>query len=308
MSILHLLCYLSLAALVVAVAVRSLKLLRLPLHLRWELYPVMHDRKRAHYGGSYFEESEWWTKPRETSKLTELKFMVPEILLLAGVRHHNKSQWLRSFPFHFGLYLLIGTTVLLILGGLLNAVEPGGFFGTLIPILGYAGIGLALLGALSLLVRRAFNEEYREYTNPVDFFNLILFTVAMGVALLAFLTADQDFGDMRGFFAGLFRGGEAGLGTLQSIQVVLFCFLVFYVPLTHMSHFFTKWFMYHDIRWSDEPLEVGGKIEGQVGKALGYKPTWAAPHIDAADGSKTWVDVATSPAEPPAEDAEGGES
>lgn len=306
MTILHLLCYLSFAALVVAVIARSLKLARLPLHLRWELYPVAHDRQRAHYGGSYLEQPEWWTKPRETSKLAELKVMVPEILLLAGVRHHNRSQWWRSFPFHFGLYLLIATTVLLVVGGLLGAVEPGGFFGTLIPILGYAAMGLAFVGATALLLRRAFDREYREYTNPLDFFNLALFAVAMGVALLAHLAADTDFLRMRAFFAGLFGGGEVALGTLQAIQVVLLCVLAFYVPLTHMSHFFTKWFMYHDVRWSDEPLEIGGKIERQVGRALGLRPTWAAPHIDAADGTKTWVDVATSPAEPQA--AQGGDA
>jgi len=69
--------------------------------------------------------------------------------------------------------------------------------------------------------------------------------------------------------------------------------LVAYIPLTHMSHFFTKWFMYHDIRWNDEPNFVGGKIERQITKALQYPVSWSAPHIR-GDGKKNWADVATS--------------
>ena len=98
---------------------------------------------------------------------------------------------------------------------------------------------------------------------------------------------------------GLFVRGIAlpaeGLGftTLMVAQVVLLSLLAAYVPLTHMSHFFTKWFMYHDIRWSDEPLVRGGKIEKQVLESLAFKPTWAAAHIQ-GDGKKTWVDIATS--------------
>ena len=41
------------------------------MHVRWELYPVPHEAQKAHYGGSYLEESEWWKKPREVSLLGE---------------------------------------------------------------------------------------------------------------------------------------------------------------------------------------------------------------------------------------------
>jgi len=79
----------------------------------------------------------------------------------------------------------------------------------------------------------------------------------------------------------------------MGVEVILLSLLVAYIPLTHMSHFFTKYFMYHDIRWGDEPLVVGGKLEAKMMTILGMKPTWAAPHIR-GDGAKTWVDVATS--------------
>jgi nitrate reductase gamma subunit len=311
MTPLHILCYAALAVFVLAVVIRFRRIARLPLHLRWELYPVAHEKGRAHYGGSYFEEMDWWTKPRQSSVLGELKVMVPEILLLAGVRHHNKSQWWRSFPFHFGLYLTIGTTVLLLLGAILLAAggAVGGILGGLTPVVGWAGMGLALVGALALLARRMFNEDYREYTNPVEYFNLIFFVAAFVVALIAHATADPDFARVRGFLASLvtFGGYTPAAGTqmtpLLGVTTVLMGLLMAYVPLTHMSHFFTKWFMYHGIRWSDEPLKVGGKIEAQVTESLKLKPTWAAPHIQ-GDGKKNWVDIATSSGLPEDRDGE----
>ncbi len=77
-------------------------------------------------------------------------------------------------------------------------------------------------------------------------------------------------------------------------EVVMGSLLVAYIPLTHMSHFFTKWFMYHDIRWSDEPNVVrGGPIERKLLKSLNYPVSWSAAHIG-GDGKKNWVDVATT--------------
>jgi nitrate reductase gamma subunit len=237
--------------------------------------------------------------------------MVPEILLLEGVREKNRSHWYRTFPFHFGLYLLVGATVCLIMGGLALAfgypVEgpDAGTLGRVVvaitPILGYAGLGLGLLGGLALLLRRLLNRSYREYTHTIDFFSLLFFIATFAVALGAQITADPDFSRMRAFFASLLPFGSSvpaenlGFTSLQVAEVVLLSLLAAWVPLTHMSHFFTKWFMYHQIRWSDEPLERGGKIERQVDRSLTYKPTWSAPHIR-GDGTKTWVDIATSPA------------
>jgi nitrate reductase gamma subunit len=229
--------------------------------------------------------------------------MVPEILLLAGVYEHNKKHWYRSFPFHFGLYLLAGLIALLVIGAIASIagadVSPdGSFFGKAVfhstYILGWAGLILGFLGAVALLVRRTFDIAYREYTKTSDFFNLFLFIVTFAVAIAAHASGDLYFSQLRTYFQDLitfnftFRGGP-----LLAAEIVLASFLLAYIPLTHMSHFFTKWFMYHDIRWSDEPSFRGGKIEERVGKALQYPVSWAAPHIR-GDGKKNWVDVATS--------------
>ena len=67
-------------------AVRVVKFLRMPSPLRWELYPIPKGpRERQRYGGSYFEESDWWTKPVKTSHQSEVAFVLKEVLLLRGV-------------------------------------------------------------------------------------------------------------------------------------------------------------------------------------------------------------------------------
>ena len=306
--ILVVLCYVLVAVFVASVLCRAVKIARLPIHLRWELYPVAHEKGRASYGGSYLEEPDWWTKPRESSLLGELKVMIPEIVLLAGVWEHNRKHWLRSFPLHFGLYLLAGLIALLLVGGVATAagasVSAGaGPFGKavyhLTYVSGYAGFGLGLIGAAALLATRTFDPDYREYTKKADYFNLALFLVTFAVALAAHALADPFFVDLRSFFTRLvtfdFSPAEVGSSVtgLVAVEVVLGSLLLAYIPMTHMSHFFTKWFMYHDVRWNDEPNLVGGKIERQVAAALKYPVSWSASHIR-GDGKKNWVDVATS--------------
>ena len=101
MTLLHILTYASIVIFVIAIAVRAARLATTPVHLRWELYPVAHEKDRVQYGGSYFEELDWWTKPRETSMFGQVKVMIPEILLLKGVWEHNRSLWPGSFAMHF---------------------------------------------------------------------------------------------------------------------------------------------------------------------------------------------------------------
>jgi nitrate reductase gamma subunit len=308
--------YIAVAVFVIAVVARFVKISRLPLHLRWELYPVAHEKGRSHYGGSYLEESDWWTKKRESSVFGELKVMIPEILLLAGVREHNPKHWLFTFPFHFGLYLLAGLIGLLVIGGIAGAagadLSPNaGFLGSAIYhltyVFGYLGLILALIGALALLARRTFNRDYREYTVPGDYFNLLFFIVTAGVALLHHVKADPSFVLLRMFFEGLLTFdlamevvASAPMPGLMAAEIVLGSVLLAYIPLTHMAHFFTKWFMYHDIRWSDEPNIRGSKIEKTVQEMLNYPVSWSAPHIR-GDGKKTWAQVATEGVEENAE-------
>lgn len=312
MGAIQIITYLSAIVFVIAVIVRFAKLARHNFHLRWELYPVAHEKGKASYGGSYLEELDWWTKPRHSSKIGELKVMVPEIGLLSGVWHHNKSHWLWSWPFHFGLYMSGALIALLLVGGIAQAAgadisSNGAFLGQALHhvtyLVGYVAFALTLLGAIGLLARRALNPDYSEYATGADYANLVFFIATFAVCLLSHIAVDHTFMGLRYYFASLvtFDISFSGPGFswqlfLVSAEIVLASLLVAYIPLTHMSHFFTKIFTYHNIRWNDEPNIKGGRLEKQINECLQYRVSWAADHIR-GEGRKTWVDVATSPCE-----------
>jgi nitrate reductase gamma subunit len=297
--------YLAAGIFIIAVIARTIMWAKMPLHLRWELYPVAHEAGRAQYGGSYLEESEWWTKPRETSLWGDLKMMVPEIVFLVALKEHNPKLWVRSYPFHFGLYLMTGCAVVMGGVGILAAVWPAVLAGGLgvlahyaVLVLGVGGLCLGFLGALGLLHRRLSDPDLRDFTSGADIFNLVFFVAAFGTGLLTFIVADRDF-STASFFVNnlvLFKMGAipgAGLKiVLPVLTVVLLSVLLAYIPLTHMSHFIGKYFAYHSIRWNDKPNLRGGSEEATIGKLLRKPVSWAAPHIR-GDGKRTWADVAT---------------
>jgi nitrate reductase gamma subunit len=301
---LYLLTYASFIVFAVAVTVRFIKLNSMPIHLRWELYPVPHEKSRAAYGGSYFEEVDWWEKPREVSLIAELKGMIPEMIFIKTLWENNRPLWYRSFPFHFGLYCLITWAGLLVLGALAelagiavglpsdSAIGAAIYFLTLVA--GGIGLPLALFGAAALLHRRLTDEELDGYTSPSHIFNLAAFLVGLTIGLFAFLSADPGFSLARAYVMNLltFQITAPIASPAVALEFAVFSLLMAYVPLTHMSHFFTKYFFYHKIRWDDEPNFVGSEMEARIGKAMSSPVTWAAPHVN-ADGKKNWVDIAT---------------
>jgi nitrate reductase gamma subunit len=301
MTLLALVPYLAAAIFVAAVVIRWVKLARMPPHLRWELYPVVHEANAGH-GGSFLEHLDWWKTRRKPNPLGEVRVMVPEILLLASVREHNRSLWWRSFPFHFGLYLLVSFLGLLAAGAIAEvlgtriAEDASGFAAALsvmTDIVGVAGFVLLGIGALGLLLRRLSDPALRTHSSAADFAHLVVFLLMAVLGLCAFAWADRDFSVLRSFVRGLFTFAPPGeMPLLVAAEIVLGSALIAYIPLTHMSHFFTKWFMYHDIRWNDEVNRVGSKLEAAIGEQLGRKVSWSADHI-AGGGKKTWADVAT---------------
>ncbi|MCX7017073.1 MAG: respiratory nitrate reductase subunit gamma [Candidatus Sumerlaeota bacterium] len=291
----HWAAYAAIVVFVTAVGYRFYKIHSLPIHFRWELYPVPTEGKRAEHGGSRLEEGDWWTKPRHADHVMEMRYMLPEMVLIKALWEHNRKLWWKSFPFHFGLYIVAGFVGLLGLGavGRLANAPQGALvnLAALTTVVGVGGMVLAILGGLGLLYARLTDEDMKPYTNFSHYFNLIFIVAALALTLAAWWTADRDFSRYRAFIVGLLTGKPAALSSLVSGSIVVNCLLLAYIPLTHMSHFFVKWFTWHRIRWDDEPNVRGGRIEKMIEKALQYRPTWAADHIQ-ADGKKTWVDIA----------------
>lgn len=297
----QILVYAAVLVFLVAVALRAVRYHSTPVHLRWELYPVAHEKGRAHYGGSIFEEPDWWLRPRQVDRLGELREMAAEILLLKGVRHHNPRLWVWSWPFHFGLYVLAGYLALLAVGGvsiLAGSAPDGGWLAALrvlTAICGWAGMALTLVGALGLLARRAGDRNLRRFSAPAEYFNLVLFIAVMALGLVVHALADPGFGRMQEFAAALigFRAPER-LGIPLATGIAAAAALIAYIPLTRMVHFVAKYFLYHDVRWSDAPNPRGGKLEQRLMQAFNFGVSWRAGHI-AGDGNgrRSWAQVAT---------------
>jgi nitrate reductase gamma subunit len=301
-SLLYVILYIAVLIFLIACAVRAVGYAKLPLHLRWELYPVPHEeKKRAEHGGSYFEAREWWTKPVKFNRIGELKSMLAEICFLKGLWEYKRKMWYRSYPFHLGLYLLIGTAVTLLGGAFLSVVLPAVWAGALGIIFHYvytaAGCGgavLTLWGAIALLDARLTQDDLKRYTTPGDIFNLVFFIVTVGFLAGGYLLRPDSSLRAMELAKGIVTfNATLEVPTILMIGLTLGALLTVYIPMTHMAHFIGKYFTYHAVRWDDEANLVGTKLEKRVAEYLTYRPTWAAPHMG-ADGTKSWAEIAMS--------------
>jgi nitrate reductase gamma subunit len=149
----------------VVVAYRILAISRLPVHLRWELAPIPHEKGKGGYGGSYLEDYEWWRKPRRRSHVAPIIYMFREIFLLRGVWKNNRALWPFSFSFHVGIYLTIITLLLQIINALfiITSVPLStlNVFQSIASVLAITGYLLGSLGAIGLILKRALDSNLR---------------------------------------------------------------------------------------------------------------------------------------------------
>lgn len=297
MDVVQILIYACFMIFIATVATRVIRYKATPVHLRWELYPVPHEKGRAEHGGSIFEELDWWKKTRDTDLINELKEMFQEIVFLKGIYHHNRSLWVFSFPFHFGLYLAVFWIVLLVLMSILAPADLSNASGIFVALqylamaTGYTGLGLTILGALGLLYRRFNDPNIRKYSVRVEYLNLIFILVFAGMALSVHLAADPSFSNLTRYLSGVIslnKPPSIALGI--QVELVLAALLIAYIPMSRMGHFIAKYFLYHDVRWSDEANLPGSDIEKKVIKQLGGSVDWAGSHIQTG---KTWIEVGT---------------
>ncbi|MFN3305562.1 MAG: respiratory nitrate reductase subunit gamma [Candidatus Kapaibacteriota bacterium] len=300
MEVLHIAFYIGLITFISLVIYKGIKIATSPVHLRWELYPVAHEKGKASYGGSYLEEFEWWTKPLKKDFFGELWTMFQEIIFLKGVWEHNRSLWFGSAPFHYALYLYILFTLLTIVGLIFgfhpfdNSIEFNYFAYFLNLILSIASI-LGIIGSIILLFKRIFDVNLRLYSNPSHYFNIILIGALYATSFIWVIDSNQAIGEISGFYYAVFTFSTIpNLPISGYIHFYLLAFFMFYLPFTHMTHFFMKYFTYHKVRWDDEPNFPDSKIRKKLMEQLNFPVRWSAPHIG-ADGRKTWLVIASSP-------------
>jgi len=264
------------------------KYAKMPLHGRMELYPVPQEKGRHTYGGSYMEEPEWWRKPRQISKASEIKDMLKEMLFIKKLFDNQRSLWWKSYSFHLGIYILVIWTILLIIGALTELagipVNPSVSFWTallyyLTIATGVIGFAITTLGVFLLLVRRLSDPVLKKYTTPQEYFNLVLLLATL-VTGIAVWTPDLSFAAARQIMAQILTLSVVP-STLLVIHLLLAEVMFVYIPPSKMGHYVGKYFTYHKILWDNEPNLAGSPVEGRVKNALANKAknSWGASHI-----------------------------
>ena len=249
----------------------------MPTTLRWELYPIPKGpRERQRYGGSYFEEPDWWTKPRSGGHQGELMFMAKEVLFLRSVWDGFRALWLWSWLLHCGLYLYVGSAIL----GLFSLLkEPGQFSGP--AAFGYLlACAMGLTGSLGLLVLRLWHPRLRDYTTRTSMVNLLLLASIFASGIASFITA----ANVSNVLAVSVQPG------LLRVHVFLVALFLAYFPFTHMTHAYMKFFTWHKVRWDDSPAIDDPHAAQSLATNLRRKVAWAAPHI-AGDKPSDWSEV-----------------
>ncbi|MGQ9818586.1 MAG: hypothetical protein ACUVQ1_01470 [Candidatus Kapaibacteriales bacterium] len=298
MSVLQTAFYIGILTFLVLVISKIVKIARTPAHLRWELYPVPHEKGKSKYGGSYLEEPNWWEKPREKDLFSEIISMFEEIIFLKGVWAHNRSLWWGSFPFHYALYLYILSSLLVILSFILgidseSLISEYSFLEGLLSFLFWWSSFFGVVGSIVLLFKRIFDKDLSTFSNPSHYFNIILIGSLYVTLFFGFLFGEFDVSKILTFYHSTFTFSNLRLDSIWGqIHFYILSFFLFYLPFTHMTHFFAKYFTYHKVRWDDEPLFPGTKLYDKLQKQLNYPVKWAAPHIG-ADGTKTWLILGT---------------
>lgn len=299
MIVLYILAYVALIACVAIIVAKMVGYLKKPMHLRWEIYPVAHEApERLAHGGSYMEELDWWKKPYHSSTVGALKGFLMEALFLHATYEHNRPLWVRTYPFHVGLYLLIGSLGLTILCSFCLMAGYLGWFlqlcvilAMICNILGFLGV---LYGSLTLIQRRMTQKDLRKYSMPEHFFNLGLFAVFSGLGLIMSVVGPKWF-VMQGalFFSGMLTFQPVPVSAVYVLYLLISFFLFIWVPFSFMGHAFMKYFTWHDIRWDDMPAQDSAKVQAGIAANLNLPVSWKASHIK-GDGKKTWAEVATT--------------
>lgn len=272
---------------------------RHPLPNRWELYPVPWEPGgRGDYGGSYHEEAEWWTGPRQVSLAGGYKEMFKDILFMRSLFVNRRKLWWLSYSMHLGIYLLGLFTVLLLAGALTELAgmkliassdavsHPWAVFVHLSTfVTGYCGAFLAAGGSAALFFYRISDGTLRRYTGLDEYYNLFLIFIAAVSGLVAWST-DPGFGYGRELMTAMLTLAPIRAGAAVTVHILLFGALLISIPLTKMSHYVGKYFAYHRVLWDNEPNLRGSVMEGKVRRNLDYSPRdrWSSPHANSNGG------------------------
>lgn len=257
---------------------KAIKYARMPVHLRWELYPM----------------------PRYKSFLRRFLFILKDNFYLGEYFHRDRGYWFVLLPWHIGFILIISFHILCFLGALVmlsslsissesaNILGRAIFYVTLMT--GVCSFISGSFGSIGLFIKRLTGEDLRAYASPVNYFNY-LFTLAVFLSgLYAWYFIDPTFSEYREFWKGLVTLKPTNVEPAAAIHIIFFALFLIYLPFTRSMHYITRFFAYFWIIWDEKPFLKGSKIEKSVKELLNKPISWSAPHIQSG---KKWGEVAS---------------
>ena len=300
-SIAQIATYISYLFVIIAYTYKVVKVARMPMHLRWELYPVPHEVGHK-YGGSYYEELDWWTKPRKTSRARDILSKLRDYFTFPGYFTRNKGYWIGLFPWHIGFYTIVLFHILSAFGALLMVTagiqvspESGNFAGPalyyLTIVIAAASFILGTIGCLVLLVQRIFDRELRTYATPSHYFNYLFFLAVFVSGLVAWLGFDPSLDHYRDYWTSVLTFKYMVPPAAEYLHIILFSLFLIYLPFTRSTHYITNLIAYFGVLWEDTPNIRGNIPQDKIREALARPVSWSAPHIQQG---KSWGEVATN--------------
>ncbi len=293
--------YFAYAFVIIAYAVKVSKIARMPLHLRWELYPVVGEKGYRH-GGSYFEELDWWTKRRHKSRIRGILYLLKNYLFFGEYFRRNKGYWLGLYPWHIGFYLIVLFHVLCfagalaaVLAGIVITAETASSIGMVIYyltlVVAVASFITGIIGSIGLIIKRLVDADLRDYAAPVNYFNYVFFLVVFLSGLIAWYFFDPTLSAYREFWESLITFRYMAVDPMVYVHIMLFALFLIYLPFTRSTHYITKLFAFFGVRWDDIPVVGRADIQKKLEEALDQPIGWAAPHIQSG---RKWREVVKS--------------
>jgi len=232
---------------------RTLKIARMPVHLKKELVQTPYDKNTSRYGGSYPYGFKRRHKPARRSRITSIINTVSDILLLTGALEHNKGLWPFTLSLHYGIYLAVAALFLNILNAIFVIAElpmPAVYFlqglGSVFALAGYL---LGSLGTLGSIIKHYFDIRLKPFNTASTYFNLFFLGAFFISGAYAWFTLPDFTASVSLFLKNLITlNTRIAVTFILSLHLVISLLFLIYLPLTNMIHFITKYFMYDEIQ------------------------------------------------------------
>lgn len=291
--------YVAYVFIILMYTLKVIKIARMPPHLRWELYPVIHEPKRQ-YGSGYHEDERSWHKSHRRTMRKGILFLLKENFKFSEYFKSKKRYWLALFPWHIGFILIVAFHILCFFGAVVmiagipvsagSAYVVGKIFYYCILLAGVVSFIAGAFGSIGLIINRLIDKDLHAFAVRQNYFTYLFTLVVFLSGLYAWIFIDPAFSQYREFWRGLVTFNPASVEPAAIVHIILFSMFLIYLPFTRSLHYVTKFFAFLWIKWDDRPNFRGSEIESNITELLNKPVSWSAPHIQSG---RTWAEIAS---------------